>query len=516
MGRRLCLIFLSSCALWRTEGPEEMMQAFARGDYVASLGFLEKSKTYREERNRLLYHLERGMILFQQGQYAPSAQAFEDAKDTHRELYTVSLSKKALGLVATDRADVYDGEHFELSLMHFYQALGFMLLHGQGGRRLELNRARASVVSWHGLLEDLRRQRPPGPKDPLRDELTAKLLGAIVHEEVRTRSDGQIALQLYKDAHALMEGPYGKAPSFNTGHGDKIKGHIGRQIGRLTRALRPGDWARVRREFALGEGTSGAHRPNLSVFLEWANLPPKKAKKQHFSLGHLLHGPDRGEAQNLLAGVSFLVLTEFAASRLGLLPPPDSWNPLGTYLGYNTAATLVQGAAIEFELPVVESVPERDAPVLVLETVEGEVVDKLSFFLLSPLGDLAQHAVVSTSARRYGRVGARLALKHLSAIAASYATYTLLRGEKNDNDFLAAHGALLQYRALARGIAASERADLRHWRTLPKGLWLLDTFLPKGTYRLFLEDASGPVARRPLGEVTLGSEDTRRVLALKI
>ena len=53
--------------------------------------------------------------------------------------------------------------------------------------------------------------------------MAARLLGAFIHEEVDTATDRQIALQLYKDAHALLQKTYRHYPSLKGEQGEALK-----------------------------------------------------------------------------------------------------------------------------------------------------------------------------------------------------------------------------------------------------------------------------------------------------
>jgi hypothetical protein len=81
-------------------------------------------------------------------------------------------------------------------------------------------------------------------------------------------------------------------------------------------------------------------------------------------------------------------------------------------------------------------------------------------------------------------------MKHLTAIVASYGTYKLLAKEDDaTSKFLARNAAVIQYLAASRGFAASERADTRHWSSLPQAVRLIDLQLPPGEYSLRLESS---------------------------
>ena len=87
----------------------------------------EKGRAYRGK-NRLLYYLDRGMLLHVDGQYVDSNIAFETAKRIGEDLYTQSLSDSGLSLLSNDYALDYAGEDFERTLIHLFSALNYQQL----------------------------------------------------------------------------------------------------------------------------------------------------------------------------------------------------------------------------------------------------------------------------------------------------------------------------------------------------------------------------------------------------
>ena len=494
-----------------------MEKAFRLGDYEQALNILDSNKEYQKVQNRLLYYLEKGTILFEQKKHTLSALSFQKAKEILEGLYTKSLSKKAMTLLTNDNADIYYGENYEKSLLHFYQAVNFASLYKQEPQNQHyLMKARAEIVSWNTLLENL--QYTYRDQNTFKNDLMAKLFGAIVHEEVSTASDRQISLQLYKDAYNLLEKSYVHYESFssNTGRAEVLKSYIRAQILRLTKIIRPYELDKIKKDFSITQNMDIPKKHNLTILLKRSFISKKMAEKQHFSLGHAINSKDSSTGTKFFAGISSLVLTSFAANKLGLLPPPQSWTPLGGYLGYSLANSFVKGVSIDFELPVLKAVPEKFDPFLILKTKDGKEFLRHPLVLGIPLDDMAEESILQKSSRLYVKTGIRLALKHLTAIAASYGTYSLMKGKNEENDFFARNAALIQYMAASKAIDASEKADIRQWRTLPKSFWILDTFVPEGEYHLFLLDEEISPEEKFMGEIAFKNDDSRNFLALTL
>ena len=534
------LVFLLSCSLQQGHDLTRIKSSFRERDYERSLEILESSEEYKEEKNRLLYHLEKGTLLFRQKKHYLSTLSFQKAKSIIEALYTKRVSKKALSLIVNESVDIYYGENYEKSLLHLYQAVNFYTLYRQGyyeayeqdgvsvpkrelndgERKRELMRARAEIVAWNTLLETLQMvARNMKDRHIFQNDMMAKIFGAVIHESVDTSTDRQIALQLYKDAWHLMK-RYRSYKSFSEddpkapskSHNQGLEQYLHKQILRLTQAIRPYEVRKVRKQFAMEKDLQAHTRNNLTLLVEKGSISDKTGQRQYFSLGRVLEDPDNSAVQKIMAGVAAVVLMNFAVNKLELLPPPHTWNPVGAHLGFNTAAHLaLEGASIDFEIPVLRSTPEMQTPVVIVKDQEGNIVEKRNLVLTGPVDNIAEEAIALTSSRLYGKLGFRLAIKYLAAIVASYATYSLLVGEENDNDFLAKNAAVIQYMAAAKAIAKSEKADIRYWTTLPKSLWFLDMSLKKGDYRLFITD-TGNQEEKLIGNVSITDDQSRQFL----
>ena len=94
-----------------TGAVQQELEAHMRlGDYPTAIQTVEdqRERAYRGK-NRLLYFLERGMLLQVDGQYADSNTAFETAKRVANELYATSVSGTGISLMTNDYALDYAG-----------------------------------------------------------------------------------------------------------------------------------------------------------------------------------------------------------------------------------------------------------------------------------------------------------------------------------------------------------------------------------------------------------------------
>ncbi len=120
----LVCVFLAGCATYGSK-MEETRLLFSQGEYDEALKKLEKTESGS---SKLLYLLERGMILHYAGRYGESNNVFEEAEILAEDLYTKSVSKEVGAFLTSDNTIPYEGEKFERALIHYYRAFNYINL----------------------------------------------------------------------------------------------------------------------------------------------------------------------------------------------------------------------------------------------------------------------------------------------------------------------------------------------------------------------------------------------------
>lgn len=501
-------LVLLGCSSGGREDRFELRNFYATGAYDKGLEFIEKSKYYQGKNERLLAMMEKGMLLHAKGDYENSSLVLDEARNLSNELYTTSISKKAEKTLLNDTYDVFYGEVYERSLIHFYLSLNAILNYQKTKKRDELFKARAEILAWDSFLASIKEDRLG--KSVYKNDLLLKLYGAKIHEMVETREDRNIALQLYKDAKEILLKNYNTYPSFNLLYKDFKK-----DFDRLAKMpledvkkkyIAESDQQKNLHEY-INQNIARLSRPEkkkmlkdfktpVTLILEKGLIAEKVADKSFYSLDFLSKEP---------------LVALFAADVLGLLPSPNTYNPGGAYMGILVASAALKNIGIGFELPkVLNNDPAKKFSLVVLDKDNKEVAVK-EVPLINPMGDIAEEAVYESSAWTYTRTGFRLATKHASAIAASFATYKALGGggggdKRNNNDFLARNAAVIQYIGAAKVIEESEKADTRFWSTLPNEIRLVDLELAPGLYHL--EMRLNPTEKVSLGDIEVPAQDS--------
>ncbi|MCX7715960.1 MAG: hypothetical protein N2Z73_00920 [Endomicrobia bacterium] len=99
------------------------------GQYDNAISLMDENK-FKEygEKNELLYWLDKGIVLHYAGKYEESIFAFEKAEKLAEELYTKSISEEAATFLTSDNARSYAGEDFERIFINIFLSLNYLLL----------------------------------------------------------------------------------------------------------------------------------------------------------------------------------------------------------------------------------------------------------------------------------------------------------------------------------------------------------------------------------------------------
>ena len=129
------LILVAGC---KSSALSKARKEFYSGNYEKADRLLSKKTKTRH--NRLLYLVERGVVLHTDGRYEASNKVFLEAAEFARDLETASATRWTASLATNDRAKVYRGEKFERVLIHTYLSMNFLLLENYESALVEAKR----------------------------------------------------------------------------------------------------------------------------------------------------------------------------------------------------------------------------------------------------------------------------------------------------------------------------------------------------------------------------------------
>lgn len=125
-------LVLSGCASIRTNTDfyYPILTDLKRGEYNLAAEKIDRAEIDEEYSNkdRVLLHLDKGIIYHYQGEYERSNKELEKAELAIEELFTKSISKAAISLLLNDNALAYSGEVYEDLYINIFKALNYLHL----------------------------------------------------------------------------------------------------------------------------------------------------------------------------------------------------------------------------------------------------------------------------------------------------------------------------------------------------------------------------------------------------
>jgi hypothetical protein len=185
---------VAGCATY-SSGFVEVEQQLASQNPTEALKALEKMG--HPERDRVLYLMNKAMLLRMVDNYAESNQAFEEAKRLIEERSAISIREQSTSLVINDATRSFIGEPFEQVMVHLYSALNYLELN-------QLDEARVEALQVDLRLRQLNKY---GLTPTYEEDAFARYLSGIIFEMLGEWSDALIA---YRKAYQAYTRQYDK------------------------------------------------------------------------------------------------------------------------------------------------------------------------------------------------------------------------------------------------------------------------------------------------------------------
>lgn len=162
----------------------------AAQQYDAALLNIEKDSAATKD--RVLYLLNKGMVLRMKRDFAASNVALEAAKAEMDRLYAASVSENALSVMVNDATVSYSGDNYERVLLHLYLALNYLELGQPDSARIEALQIDAKLREFAEKVPDSKYAE---------DAFTLYLTG-MIYEDRGEWSDAMIA---YRSAYNIYK-----------------------------------------------------------------------------------------------------------------------------------------------------------------------------------------------------------------------------------------------------------------------------------------------------------------------
>tara|TARA_Y100000780_G_scaffold232553_1_gene265924 strand:+ start:24868 stop:26487 length:1620 start_codon:yes stop_codon:yes gene_type:complete len=491
-------ILVTGCATGNRKDTQALRSLLRLKDFKKAKELVDGKKFIDEENSKLLQLLERATVYHLNGHYYQSLKAFDEAKEVSDKLFTVSISKKIQSAVSNDNSDNYYGEKYERSMIRFYLSLNHFLLYMTGEyeehsikeyvvkktnnkkkkeekiaevkvipakklsakeRRFHLMGARSVLLEWNSLLDNYK--STTGGVVTYKDDLLAKVFGAFIHEQFRTRNDDRIALDLYKEAKNVLLKNFNILETYNE-KAEKFK----KDFDKLYKL----PLKKVKDEYIKRT----AYSKHLLTYLNEKIKELKRRKKD-----------------NVLILIEDDLITEKKETKINIPLPVATVSVVAggklsfsAFVGHMLSISTGRPLNIYFEVPEIPYEPIQNHYTVMVKDKSGKVVKEEKAAIVNPLGDLAHLTLDEKKSSIYAKTGARVATKHVAALVAAYAIY---KSQAKKSEFFGLAAATLSYSAANAGIQASEKADLRFWSSLPFNYQISSMKLDQGDYDLFIK-----------------------------
>lgn len=194
------LCWLSACASY-TEETRQIRMLYRSEAYRKALAELDASDIKEQSRNRLLYRLEKAMILDRLGEADKARKLLIEADKIADELYTVSVSRTAASFVVSDSQTDYEGEDYEKVAIHTQLALSFI-------GTSDLASARVEAKKINNKLQVMNQAYDADHRNQYSEDAFARYLSGAIFEARGEIDDAIIdyarAIELYRGSFAAF------------------------------------------------------------------------------------------------------------------------------------------------------------------------------------------------------------------------------------------------------------------------------------------------------------------------
>ena len=438
---------------------EQIKQSLSNYDYKTAISTVNNEKYISGDNSILLKKMEQGAVYYRSKNYYQALQYLDEAEKISDELYTISLSKKAVGAINSN-FDKYYGTGYEKSLIYFYKSMANYNLYVLGkyesyeknedgnkkiieekilndDERLEhLRKARSNIMKWDSILKA---QQNEGIKD-YNLELLEKLWGAFIFEENGSFTDIQRALNMYKSADKILK----QKPELDSIEPNKkISDFINNKIKQLT----------------------NNEKNNLVIMLNDGYIQTKKVEEKSvpFDLALLAVISQNNDFYSFLRDafrLSVDIDVVEAATK-------------------NDTEKPITGATIKIKLPYLDKPLINN--IFIAEIYDKDGKNKLNEFginLLESIDRAEFDLFEKNKLKTYSAIIAKTSLAHATALITAYNIY-----HSTDNS-LTRTSAVFSYVAAAKLINKSDVLDLRQWATIPSNIRTGSIKLKEGDYIL--------------------------------
>ena len=278
-------LLVGACATWYQKN-SKFNQAFESGSIQQANQLLQNKDKEAEGKDRLLYFLDRGVVLQMLGEYEESNAYFEKAY-LYLQDFRKSYGFAVLSMISNPMVRPYPGEDHEKVLIHYYKALNYLMLNDPQSALVEARRINNQLNEFNTKYED-------HPNRYKTDAWAHTIMGIAYDIE----KDVNNAFIAYRNAYYAYRNIY--EDHFGTQIPEQLKYDL------LRTAAANGFWDELRKfETEFGINRESYAQPNPELIFFWHNgLGPVK---EEWSINFTLVKGDGGVIlfENTELGLSF-------------------------------------------------------------------------------------------------------------------------------------------------------------------------------------------------------------------
>lgn len=481
------LLFLSSCAnIDYRVNQQKLLADLKNHNYDSAEKTINDKHFYNKEKDNFLNKVEKGTVYYLRKDYYQALKYFEKAQNICEESETVRLSGKIKGAINAN-SDFYYCENYERSLLNFYLSLINYNLYllgeyepytkqeekntvnipkkilNQSEKLAHLSASRSYIIKWNSLLSTYKKEL--AGKSGYKDDLVAKLWGAFIHEQFDNFENRQIALQLYKDAKTVLLKNYSVYPTFNKKNKAFEKNY---------KKFNNNNIDKIKRDYI--ENTEFSSK--LLTFLDEKIKNLSLNRKDNFTI--VLKENFVSEKKGKIVKVNIpLEFLNVSIDTDGIFNEKETENDEISMVDF--ALIALSGSdiglpTVEFELPYIEEREIENNFIAKISDKNKKKVAEFPIVLLNPNSDIAYKELKDKSSFLYFKIKSKAISEHTAALIAAYQIY-----RKNPNP-VGLFAALASYKAAAKLINDTTKADLRYWVSLTDNVRFGSTNLNAGEY----------------------------------
>lgn len=198
----LFLILILSCASCATyQGKtSELQNNIFDGNLNLAISSIDKNTFLLQERNKLLYLLEKGKIEHLNKNYESSNNYFEQAYILVDDKIKTNVGQAIASKLTNPMAEPYKGEDFEKVLIHYYKALNYFQLGQKGEAIVEAKRINIKLLK---LNENYKENKNTYSQDAF-----SQIILGILFESANQTNDAFIAYRNAEEIYQSNDGSF--------------------------------------------------------------------------------------------------------------------------------------------------------------------------------------------------------------------------------------------------------------------------------------------------------------------